>query len=124
MTKTRIVGISCFAFLLFALVAWPQQSPGFSRIATVPATQLQYTDLTCATGETCSYQITAFNTAGESGPSNTISIMVTGAPPTTRAIFRWTASVVDATHAAPTEYRIYTGARNPNPPTALVGVAN
>lgn len=116
-----------FWVLLLVVTLWPSgvfsqgPSAGFTRIGTVNATTTQFTDTTCKIGETCTYQITAANSTGESSPTNTLSITVTGAPPTTQAKMGWTPGV----NGSPaTEFRIYTGARIPNPPTGLVGVAN
>ena len=127
--RRKAIGISSALVLLALVLYWPSgvfagADAGFTMLGTVTGTTLQYTDLTCVTGQTCRYQVTAANGAGESGPSNTISITVLGAPPATKAVFGWVASVVDPGHGAPTEYRIYTGLRSQNPPTGLVGVGN
>src|SRR5712672_206335 len=105
-----VAGLAVLAFFSY----WPsglfgQAGAGMTKIASTSAGVTTYTDLTCAVGQTCSYQITGFNANGESNASNTVSVTVTGAPPTTRAIIGWTPGAVDATHAAATGFNIYTG---------------
>lgn len=127
MIKGKILPLLIFGLLLVGVIFWPSglfsqgPSAGFTLLATVPSTQTQYTDTTCPIGQSCSYQITAANAAGESGPTNTMALTVLGVPPVTQAKFSWTPGVGGA---APTQFKIYTGARAPNPPTGLVGVSN
>lgn len=114
-----------FASLVLAIGFWilpwrllfAQGSSGFTKLGTVAAPTLSFTDSTCAAGQTCTYQITSMNASGESGPSNTTSASP-GA--TGRILVTWSAP---ASGSAPSSYNIYTGLRAPNPPTAAQAVS-
>jgi hypothetical protein len=109
-----------FGALLFLCIsgsALAQAPTGYTKIGSEPANILTFNDGAVTSGQVWNYVVTAFNAAGESGPSN----VVTGTTPNTTAVHEnsltWTAPVADANHGAATGYNIYRQqVLSPNPP--------
>lgn len=121
--KLRIVGAALFVgLLLFWSGLWrlprifAAADPGFTKVGTVAFGTNAFTDTTVVDGTTYSYEVTAQNAAGESGPSN----VVTGSVPATgthTASLSWTPGTGGGT---PTTYNVYrVTVAPPNQPAAL-----
>jgi len=119
--------IVCLALVMF----WPGRAPaqvttGFTLLASTDATTTTYTDTTCAAGSTCSYEVTAFDAAGQSAPASVaagITCAIAGVScvsatpgPMGQVVLSWTPGTGGA---APTGYNVYTAARPPLAPTGL-----
>lgn len=101
-----------------------QGSPGYSKVGSVAGTVLNFTTPALTDGATYQFQVTSQNGSGESVPMTTN--MVTLPPTGTHTVtVSWSASVVDATHDAPTTYNVYQHLNAlPNPPTGAQAVVN
>lgn len=121
----RLTGIALFAVLLFGLIfgfnplaIWAQATAGYTKVNTAPTTATTFTTGTLANGTVLNFEITAVNAAGESGPSNiiTLAIPATG---THMVTLNWIAST------GATSYNVYDQqVLIANPPGALSGVVN
>jgi hypothetical protein len=95
------------------------QTPGFVNIGTVAFGTNTFTDSTnCKPSTTCAYELTSFNAAGESGPSNIVT--VTWGSSNKSTTLTWTPP---ATGGTPTGYNVYFLAA-PSAPTGLTGTVN
>lgn len=120
----RLAGLVLFiGLLLFWSGLWQvplhvfaAADPGFTKVGTVAFGTNAFTDSTVVDGTTYSYEVTAQNAAGESGPSN----VVTGSVPATgthTASLSWTPGTGGG---VPTTYNIYrVTVQIPNQPAAL-----
>jgi hypothetical protein len=118
------IGYASLAVLLWLLVfgsfrkLYAQATTGFTKINTSPVTTTTFTTGTLTDGVAVSFEVTAVNSAGESGPSNIVSGVVP-ATGTHTATLTWTAS------AGATSYNVYDQIVTiPNPPAALNLVIN
>jgi len=95
------------------------QTPGFANIGSTAANVLTFVDSTnCKPSTSCSYEVTAFNTAGESQPSNIVN--VTWSATNTKTTLTWLAPTSGGT---PTGYNVYFLAA-PGAPSSLSGTVN
>jgi hypothetical protein len=123
------IGIA--AFVLVLLLAglgslrklYAQAGAGYTKLNTSPITTTSFTTGTLIDGATYNFEVTAFNSAGESTPMiATATVPATG---THTVTLSWVASVVDATHSAPTGYNAYDQqVLIPNPPGAISVTVN
>ena len=130
-----------FPLLLATVLFWRtprifgQAATGYQLLATTAnGATVTYTDATCPGGQTCSYEVTAVNSAvtpsTESGPSNIVSAT---AGPLGQIVLSWTPGATSATsngvtttYATPTAFKVYTASRSvptPNPPSGLAAVS-
>ena len=122
----RLFWISALVTLA-ALVAMPtfyvraQGTTGFTKIASV-TTGTVYTDTSCPKAQTCQYEVTAANSAGESTADGPISVLNNGA--VGNIALSWSAGSCPTgkTCGTPTSYNVY--ALYPTvPPAGLAGVS-
>lgn len=102
-------------FLSTAAFAKAQSLTGYTIIANVSGTTA--TDATCPDGNSCGYQVTAFDGSLESAPSNVVIALI---PPTGShsVTLTWTASPTSGV-----TYNVYRHV-GPLAPTNLVKVVN
>ena len=78
--RKNIFGVLALAGLLALVIFYPfhsvkaQGTTGYTKVGTV--TGLTFTDTTVADGSVYNYEVTASNAAGESGPSNIITVTI------------------------------------------------
>lgn len=98
--------ISLAVLALLLTVGWglAQGPSGYTKIGSVTAPTLTYTDTTCADGTGCQYAATSVNAIGESAPSNITPVQVIAATGSWKVVLTWNAPT---TGGAPTGYNIY-----------------
>lgn len=126
-TLQVLPAILALTYLVFGLQPWKafaQADAGYTLVGTVAAPIVTYNDATVQNGLFYKYEVTAFNAVTETTPTadGVQSIPNAGTHTTTVS---WIASVADATHTAPTGYRIYrTQVFAPNPPGVVSVTVN
>ena len=120
----RVKGIVLMLAVILALLFWPQfhvgaqSTAGYTKIASV-TTGTSYTDSTCPDGATCVYEVTAYNTAGESLPAGPVGAQIPATGTHTVAL-TWTAGGGGGT---PAGYNVYQQ-KSPVPPSGLGAAVN
>lgn len=124
---TSIVGTVLFALILVWLImpwrnTFAQGPSGYTKVGSVAFGTNSYADTTVTRGDTYDYAVTAYNAAGESGPSNVVTVTDpttgTGTPTVTLG---WTPATSGGT---PTGYNVYRFlVQVPGPPTSLGATA-
>jgi hypothetical protein len=123
----RIVGTLALVLLFGYLVApwrmvFGQATSGYTKIASVNFGTNTYTDSTVTAGQVSDYEVTAANAAGESAPSNIVTLTTPSTTATHSNVLTWTPG---SGGGAPTSYNVYRlTVTVPVPPTGLAGVAN
>ncbi len=122
----RWIGISAFV-LLIAFLALPwravlgQATSGYTKIGSVAFGTNTFVDTTPVSGQVTNYEVTSVNAAGESGPSNIVTVTTPSTAVAHSNTLTWTAP---ATGGTPTSYNVYSLAVVPtNPPTGLAVVS-
>ena len=88
---TGRIGLALLALGLTVGWGLAQGPSGYTKIATVTAPTLTYSDTTCADGTGCQYTVTAVNAIGESVPSNITPVQVISATGSWKVVLTWQA---------------------------------
>lgn len=110
MKNLRIVSLGIMAALICYLSVgnplrlWAQATTGYTSIGT--STTTSFTTAALVNGASYNFEVTAVNAAGESTPSNIVTVAVPATGSHT-ATLTWTAPATDATHSAAVSYNIY-----------------
>ena len=121
MKRYRALWLLIPGLILTVGLSLGQGPSGFTKVATVQAPTITYTDTTCVDGTACQWAVTAVNAAGESGSSN-IAVGVIPATGTHSTVLTW---VAPTTGGPVVSYNVYMEVlAKPGPPSGCTETVN